>query len=266
MYRDTELGYATARSQLDALFGGNCDSVVPLIHQISQGKQIAEGDYDGHMTLFTSLIKAEATAKQIDQVEQLNRRDYIGEIAEGRVKHIAKDMWKKDATLQRTVGRKISFVDFKGMILEWIGILSTKRTFMPQTTVRVAASDTSRPSVQTDRMGGNKGQKRQASSMTLEGAKQTQASARCNVCGSAHVTEKCASLLQLSADERVKKLYDHQVCYHCLEKHHIAKFCKNKSKCGVCSKPHHTILHGRSSHPTLSVCTGRLRGCRSGGK
>ena len=91
-YRDAELGYATARSQLDALFGGNCDSVVPLIRQISQGKQIAEGDYDGHMMLFTSLIKAEATAKQINQEEQLNRRDYIGKIAEGRVKHIAKDM------------------------------------------------------------------------------------------------------------------------------------------------------------------------------
>ena len=86
------------------------------------------GDYDSQMTLFTSLIKAEATAKQIDQEEQLSRRDYIGEIAEGRVKHIAKDMWKKDATLQRTVGRKISFVDFKGMIQEWIGILSTKRS------------------------------------------------------------------------------------------------------------------------------------------
>ena len=38
------------------------------------------------MTLFTSLIKAEATAKQINQEEQLNRRDYIGEIAEGKGK------------------------------------------------------------------------------------------------------------------------------------------------------------------------------------
>ena len=99
-YQDADMGYMLARSQLDALFGANCDSVVPLIRQISNGKQIAEQDYDGHMSLFTNLIKAEATAKQINQEEQLNPRDYIGEIAEGRVRHIAKDMWKKDPSLQ----------------------------------------------------------------------------------------------------------------------------------------------------------------------
>ena len=145
------------------------------------------------------------------------------------------------------------------MIQEWIGILSTKRTLIPQTTVRVAASDASGPPIRTDPsrrtdgMSGNRGQKRQVTSAAPEGAKHAQSSTRCNICGSAHVTEKCAALLQLSLDERVKKLYDHRVCYHCLEKHHIAKFCKNKPKCGICSKPHHTILHGQAPHPTLSV-------------
>ena len=40
--RDADVAYAKARSQLDSLFGATCDSVVPLVHQISVGKSIAE--------------------------------------------------------------------------------------------------------------------------------------------------------------------------------------------------------------------------------
>ena len=42
--KDAELAYATARSQLDSLFGSTCDSVLPLVRQISMGKPIAESD------------------------------------------------------------------------------------------------------------------------------------------------------------------------------------------------------------------------------
>ena len=111
------------------------------------------------MSLFTNLIKAEATAKQINQEEQLNPRDYIGEIAEGRVRHIAKDMWKKDASLQRTEGRKITFADFKGMVQEWIGIVSTKRTLMAPPAVKVAATDTNTAANGSDDSGENKNQR-----------------------------------------------------------------------------------------------------------
>ena len=42
--KDAELAYATARSQLDSPFGSTCDSVLPLVRQISMGKPIAESD------------------------------------------------------------------------------------------------------------------------------------------------------------------------------------------------------------------------------
>ena len=81
--KDAELAYATARSQLDSLFGSTCDSVLPLVRQISMGKPIAESDLEGHVTLLTKMITAESTASEIDQ---LDRRDNIADIGERRVK------------------------------------------------------------------------------------------------------------------------------------------------------------------------------------
>ena len=80
-HKDAAVGYATARSQLDALYGATCDSVVPLVRQIAMGKLVAESDLDGHVTLLTK-ISAESTASKIGRLDQLDRRDNIADIAE----------------------------------------------------------------------------------------------------------------------------------------------------------------------------------------
>ena len=95
-HKDGAIEYGTARSQLDALYGATCDSVVPLVRQIAMGKPVAESDLDGHVTLLTKMISAESTVSQIGQLDQLDRRDNIADIAENRVKHIAKQVWQRD--------------------------------------------------------------------------------------------------------------------------------------------------------------------------
>ena len=98
-HRDADVAYPTARSPLDLLFDATCDSVVPFVRQIASGRPIGEYDLDGHLGLFTKIIKAEAMAEEIGQMDQLHRRDVIAEIAEGRMKHIAKELWEKNADL-----------------------------------------------------------------------------------------------------------------------------------------------------------------------
>ena len=127
-HRDANVAYAT-RSQLDSLFGATCDSVVPLVRQIASDRPIGEYDLDGHLGLFTKMIKAEAMAAEIGQMDQLHRRDVIAEIAEERVKHIAKELWERDADLKYEENRCINFSDFKKLLYKWINILTTRRRF-----------------------------------------------------------------------------------------------------------------------------------------
>ena len=74
-YRDAEVGYRMARRELDSLFGATADSIVPLVRQLAQGRPISEYDHEGHMTLYTKLIYAKATAKEVGQLDQLDRGD-----------------------------------------------------------------------------------------------------------------------------------------------------------------------------------------------
>ena len=105
--------------------------MVTLVRQIATGKPIGEYDLDGHLGLFTKILKAEAMAAEIGQMDQLHRRDVIAEIAEGRVRHIAKELWEKDADLKYEENRCINFSDFKRLLHRWISILTTRRTLLP---------------------------------------------------------------------------------------------------------------------------------------
>ena len=82
---DARMAYATLRSQLDSMYGQTYDSVLPLVRQIAMGKPISEHDLEGHVTLLTKMITAESTASEIGQLDQLDRRDNIADIAERRV-------------------------------------------------------------------------------------------------------------------------------------------------------------------------------------
>ena len=109
-HKDAAVAYATARSQLDALHGATCDSVVPLVRQIAMGKLVAESDLDGLVTLLTKMISAESTASEIGQL------DHIADIAENQVKHIAKHVWQREEDLKEKKGRSVNFADLKRLI------------------------------------------------------------------------------------------------------------------------------------------------------
>ena len=77
------------------------------------------------------MIKAEEIAIEIGQLDQLNRRDVIAEIAEGRMRHIAKKLWENDAALRDEENSCINFSHFKKLLYRWINILITRKTLFP---------------------------------------------------------------------------------------------------------------------------------------
>ena len=51
------------------------------------------------------MITAESTASEIGQLDQLDRRDNIADIAKRHMKHIPKQVWQKDEDLKEKEGR-----------------------------------------------------------------------------------------------------------------------------------------------------------------
>ena len=157
---------------------------------------------------------------KIGQMDQLNRCDVIAEIAEGRVKHIADKLWEKDADLKHKENNCINFSHFKKLLHRWINILTTRRTLLP-CSKEVAANPT---------CSNNQPRIEQA--------------ANCGICKATHRTDACPIILNLTPDERVGKLKEAHLCFHCFARGHIAKFCISTATCGICRKTHATVLHG----------------------
>ena len=52
-------------------------------------------------------------------------------------------------------------------------------------------------------------------------------------------------MLKRDLEGRVELLQKRKVCFNCLERGHISKFCEEGPRCEVCPGRHDTLLHGR---------------------
>lgn len=68
-------------------------------------------------------------------------------------------------------------------------------------------------------------------------------SSKCSFCNGEHANFTCSLFSKLSVHDRFKKVQDHHLCFNCLRPAHSFKSCGQSSRCKVCSKPHHTLLH-----------------------
>lgn len=65
---------------------------------------------------------------------------------------------------------------------------------------------------------------------------------KCN--GTDHCLMKCPAFLSLSIDDRRSMAKGKSLCFNCLKPGHSSSTCSSKFNCKVCSRRHHTLLHG----------------------
>ena len=247
-----DTGYAKARSQLQEIFGGTSDSVIPLMEQLTSGKQIGKNDLEAHLSFLSDLLVADATSQQMGQRGNLDNRDRIAKIIESRLKYYAEKYYELDIDLRLELPKGFDFNKLRETVNKQIKILQQRQLMtggQPQQQVKVNSTATA-PQQQKQQQQQPQA-KKLYSKVLKESPKKVQSTASCNICKGMHWTETCNLLLKLSNknDQRGDLVKQHQLCYHCLEGGHVARFCKNVPACGTCGKPHHTIFHGRKAQP-----------------
>jgi len=65
----------------------------------------------------------------------------------------------------------------------------------------------------------------------------------CLYCQNSHTIDVCRKFGSLSADERNKWAFAQRICFSCFGNDHWANRCKTHTKCSICSRRHHTLLH-----------------------
>ena len=238
-FPDASAAYQQVRAELDKVFGARCDSVVPIIRQLSSGSVIKDGDHAAHLELFTQLVSADATATTLKQRQLLDRFDYCGIIIEKRLPHLAERWWRRDQEQEMRTGKGFGFDDLKDFVSNATRICAKRENVRNAGVVKSNATD-ARPSY---------------ADATRESPSKQQHSASCKACGSdGHDTAECPNLVNLSYEEKSAHIRQRQLCYKCLLPGHPQRHCPEPPTCGKCGKHgHNELFCGWRPQPAASA-------------
>ena len=198
--------------RMDMIFQGELSMVGALLDGIASAPPIATHDYKAHFLLYAELLKAEKIARVCGEEEMCHRDNRIRDILNSRVPHLADKFWTEDFESEQDGRGNYNFHNLVELVERWAII---KRYQAPPDKDSTFC-DQQRPD------------------------------GLCGICGHPHATSQCPILMDVSVDSRVDILSKRELCYHCLEKGHTAKYCNNKPTCQMCGRVHATILHGRN--------------------
>ncbi|XP_075977746.1 uncharacterized protein LOC142977620 [Anticarsia gemmatalis] len=77
----------------------------------------------------------------------------------------------------------------------------------------------------------------------------------CPHCSESHKLVNCKQFAKEDSEKRRVIVQSLGVCFNCLGSHHTSKSCRVLSKCRICQRKHHTLLHPKSPSVTSAVAT-----------
>ena len=76
------------------------------------------------------------------------------------------------------------------------------------------------------------------SQVVAEAPRKVQPTDRCNICDQMHETHYCTDWWDMDVEQRVETLQKRRLCFNCLERGHISKFCEMEPACTQCGGKH----------------------------
>ena len=146
-YDDADAAYDELLREMNTLFAGTSDSIMPLIKEIVGGDDIAENDLQAHLSFYAQLVRAESQATSQGQMSQLDLGDNLGEIVESRMSYAARKWWKDDLERRKAGMPRQRLQDLKNLLRTNIVILGARKSV----TAALGASATSAASTSTTR-------------------------------------------------------------------------------------------------------------------
>ncbi|CAG9130227.1 unnamed protein product [Plutella xylostella] len=85
------------------------------------------------------------------------------------------------------------------------------------------------------------------------------ASVTCQYCSEAHKIVNCKGFAKEDVETRREFVQTNKLCFNCLAANHPVFSCRVTTRCRVCHKKHHTLLHTNKSPQSLSENKGKLQ-------
>ena len=224
--------YETLWKQLDEMFQTSANPFQSAVDSICRKGRVPEADMKAHQSLIGTLYKLENVADLIDAAGECDREANLREIINSRVPHISNDFWKASARQKMRDGTPYGFQNLIDEVKHWVSWNTSKDPMRESRRPTQVAATVANPAT--------------FRKQHVISPEQSQPRDICNICEGRHHSHVCNILEAIpGAEDRVRKLAEKRLCFHCFGKSHSAKLCKEKPTCAICNKTHATLLHDR---------------------
>ena len=160
--------------------------------------------------------------------------------------YYAEEYYEKDVDLKMATGQGFDFDKLRERVKFHIKVLKQKQLMMGPQALEMDHPSTITPtptSTSTPTLRETPAQPRMYSQVVVETPKTVQSTDRCNICSQMHETAGCLAWWEMDMEQRVETLQKRGLCFNCLEKGHISKFCEMPDRCDKCGGKHNVKVH-----------------------
>ena len=184
-FDDADIAFQGVISELGFIYGGNTESMAPIINELKAGKTVPKNDHKAHIMFYSELVRVESHARAMRQIHQLNNFDTLAEIVESRLKHAANKWWQEDLKCQQDGSPRQNFDSLKKIVQDSIFILGSRKALtVPPMVTKSNATESSTPTTSQPQPQHQQNQQQQQLSrrqLKLQRQQQRQAQAEMNL-------------------------------------------------------------------------------------
>ncbi|XP_028399260.1 uncharacterized protein LOC114522717 [Dendronephthya gigantea] len=233
--------YATALKIIKEQFGQPSVIARAYITKLIDEQRIKGNDRQALQELSFDVVNCVATLKQINHLSDVNATDNLRKIIMRLPDHLV-HKWKDVASGLRERGESPSLEHISKFLRKRV-----KAEFDPDFG-DIYNFSSRKPARERNGVYFNQGNSKKP--------------LKCYVCSEEHRVVECPTFSNCTTDQRIQHAKNQRLCFSCLNRGHLTRECKSKTKCGIdgCSRFHHQRLHPNTEPPPapLSSATSAL--------
>ena len=228
------LGYRHALQLLKDQYGDPYRVFVAYRQELQQLPAVNPDDGAAFRSFYGHLLKCKTSMTSKDYIQALDSPEFLRTL-QLKLPSRIQDRWNRTAMRIRDSYNIIpNFDDFTNFVKDEMKLVNDPM-FSREAAGPISYDRASRPDA-SRRRGGFRS--------NATGVDKDQPTASCPMCNSTqHDLDDCGEFLQLDSENRKKYVFNHRLCFCCLQPNHTARECRSKKTCKVCRMSHPTSLH-----------------------
>jgi hypothetical protein len=227
---------------IDEAYGNEFRLAHAYVQKLSTWPAIKANDAAGLKSLSCFMIRTVNAMKGLKYAEKLNHPDALRDIA-GKLPMYLQNRWSEKGHKLAKKNGAVGMNDLCAFIKENSDVANCpmfgKKPVAQNENPRNQGAASSKEIEQA----------RCVQNFSTDASALSQNVSACQFCQKVgHGIERCSELSDLTLSEKKTKLKQKGLCFGCLTRGHVVKFCKRRWKCSVCERRHPTFLHDDTYH------------------